>query len=140
MLEPWKKSNNQIEITYLPMLPKNQLNYTHYPNVLLTVTCCPANTNQSIPPFKKIQVSSDPVLLISPVPHLSNITLTLVMLNPPREDSTSSNLLNRKLTLKKPSKKTGSTPYPGNTHYMPSSNSTIINLQKRNSIYLQIRM
>ena len=46
------------------------------------------------------QVSSDTVLLISPVPQLYNITLTLVMLNPSSKDSTSSNLLNRKLTLK----------------------------------------
>ena len=46
------------------------------------------------------QVSSDPVLLISPVPQLYNITLTLVMLKPSSKDSTSSNLLNRKLTLK----------------------------------------
>ena len=29
-------------------------------------------------PFKRTQVSSDPVLLISPVPHLYNITFTLV--------------------------------------------------------------
>ena len=40
------------------------------------------------------QVSSDTVLLISPVPQLYNITLTLVMLNPSSKDSTSSNLLN----------------------------------------------
>ena len=46
------------------------------------------------------QVSSDTVLLISPVPQLYNITLTLVMLNPSSKDSTSSNLLNWKLTLK----------------------------------------
>ena len=51
-------------------------------------------------PFKKSQVPSDPVLLISPVLHLCNIILTLVMLNPSSKDSTSSNLLNRKLTLK----------------------------------------
>ena len=83
--------------------------------------CCPANGNWCIPSFKKTQVSLDPVLLISPVPHLYNITLTLVILNPSSKDWTSSNLLNRKLTLKlTPSK------HLANTHYMPSSNSTII--------------
>ena len=100
MSKPWKKSQNQTEITYLPMLPQNQLVNTHYPNVLPTVTCCPANANRCIPPFKKTQVSSDPVLLVSPVPHWYNITLTLVMLNPSSKDSTFSILLNRKLTLK----------------------------------------
>ena len=100
MSKPWKKSKNQTEITHLPMLPQNQLVNTHYPNVLPTMTRCPANVNQCIPPFKKSQVSSDPVLLISPVPNLYNIPLTLVMLNPSSKDSTSSNLLNRKLTLK----------------------------------------
>ena len=34
-----------------------------------------------IPCLKKTQVSSDPALLISPVPHLYVITLTLLMLN-----------------------------------------------------------
>ena len=100
MLEPWKRSKNQTKITYLPMPPQNQLVNTHYPNVLPTVTCCPVNSNRCIPPFKKIQVSSDPVLLISPVPHLYNITLTLIMLNSSSKDSASSNLLNRKLALK----------------------------------------
>ena len=47
-------------------------------------------------PFKKTKVSSDPVLLISPVSHLYNIALKLLMLNPSSKDSTSSNLLNRK--------------------------------------------
>ena len=106
------------------MVPQNQLVNTHYPNDLPTVTCRPANVNRCIPPFKKTQVSSDPVLLISPVPHLCNITLTLLMLNPSSKDSTSSNLLYRKLTLKlAPSKQNRC---PANTHYLPSSNSTII--------------
>ena len=100
ILEPWKKSNNHTETTYLPMLPQNQLVSTHYLNVLSTVTCYPANANWYIPSFKKTQVSSDSVLLISPLPHLYNITLTLVKLNPLSKDSTSSNLLNWKLTLK----------------------------------------
>ena len=124
MSEPWKKFKNQTEITCLAMVPQNQLVNTHYPNDLPTVTCCPANVNRCIPPFKKTQVSSDPVLLISPVPHLCNITLTLLMLNPSNKDSTSSDLLNRKLTLKlAPSKQNR---YPANTHYIPSSNSAII--------------
>ena len=88
MSKPWKKSKNQTEKTYLPMLPKNQLVNTHYPNVLPTVACCPANANRCIPSFKKTQVSSDPVWLISPVPHLHNITLTLVMLNPSSNEHT----------------------------------------------------
>ena len=76
-------------------------------------------------PFKKAQVSSDPVLLISPVPHLYNITLTLIMLNSSSKYSVSSNLLNWKLALKiTPSKQDRQ--YPANTYYMPSSNSTII--------------
>ena len=100
MSEPWKKSKNQAEITYLPVLPQNQLVNMHCPNVLPTVSCCPANANRCIPPFKKTQVSSDPVLRISPVPHLYNITLTLLMLNLSSKDSNSSNILNRKLTLK----------------------------------------
>ena len=82
MSEPWKKSKNQTETTYLPMLPQNQLVNMHYLNVLPTVTCYPANVNRCIPSFKKTEVSSDPALLISPAPHLYNITLTLVMLNP----------------------------------------------------------
>ena len=82
MSEPWKKSKNQTEITYLPMLPRNQLVNTHYLNVLPTVTCYPAKANRCIPSLKKTQVSSDPALLISPAPHLYNITLTLVILNP----------------------------------------------------------
>ena len=82
MSKPWKKSKNQTEITYLPMLPENQLVNTHNLNVLPTVACCPPNANRCIPSFKKTQVSSDPVWLISPVPHLYNITLTLIMLNP----------------------------------------------------------
>ena len=88
MSKPWKKSKNQTEKTYLPMLPKNQLVNTHYPNVLPTVACCPANANRCIPSFKKTQLSSDPVWLISPVPHLHNITLTLVMLNPSSNEHT----------------------------------------------------
>ena len=36
----------------------------------------------------KTQVSSAPLLLISPVPHLYNITLTLVMLNPSSNEHT----------------------------------------------------
>ena len=95
-----EKVQDQTKITYLPMLPQNQLFNTHYPNVLPTVTYYPANANRCIPSFKKTQVCLDPVLLISPVPHLYNIALTLVMLNPSSKDSTSSNLLNRKLTLK----------------------------------------
>ena len=70
------------------MLPQNQLVNTHYPNVLPTVTCCPANANRCIPSLKKTQVSSDPVLLISPVPHLYNITFTLVMLKPSSNEHT----------------------------------------------------
>ena len=97
--EPWKKSKNQTKITYLPMPPQNQLVNTHYPNVLPTVTCCPANANRCIPSLKKTQVSSDPVLLISPVPHLY-IKLTLIMLNSSSKYSVSSNLLNWKLALK----------------------------------------
>ena len=50
-------------------------------------------------PFKRTQVSSDPVLLISPVPHLY-IKLTLIMLNSSSKYSVSSNLLNWKLALK----------------------------------------
>ena len=100
MSEPWKKSKNHIEIAYLPMLPQNRLVKTYYPNVLPTVTCCPANANRCILSLKKTQVSSDPVLLISPVPHLYNITSTLVMLNPSSKDSTSSNILNWMLTSK----------------------------------------
>ena len=38
MSELWKNSRNQTEITYLPMLPQNQLVNTHYLNVLPTVT------------------------------------------------------------------------------------------------------
>ena len=59
-----------------------QLVNMHYLNVWPTETCYPANANPCIPYFKKIEVSSDPALLISPAPHLYNITLTLVMLNP----------------------------------------------------------
>ena len=82
MLEPWKQSKNQTEITSLPMLPQNQLVNMHHPNALPTVTCCPVSANWCIPSFRKTQVSSDSVLLISPVPHLYNITLTLEILNP----------------------------------------------------------
>ena len=78
---------------------QNEWVNTHYPNFLPTVTCFPANANWCIPPFKKTHVSLDPVLLISPIRHLHDITLTLVMLSPSSKDSTSSNLLNRKLTL-----------------------------------------
>ena len=53
MLEPLKKSKNQTEVTYLPMLPQNQLVNTHYQNTLPTVTCCPGNANQCIPTLKK---------------------------------------------------------------------------------------
>ena len=81
MSEPWKKSKNQSEITYLPMLPRNQLVNMHYLNVWPTETGYLANANPCIPSFKKTQVSSNPALLISPAPHLYNITLTLVMLN-----------------------------------------------------------
>ena len=59
-----------------------QLVNMHYLNVWPTETCYPANANPCIPYFKKIEVSSDPALLISPAPHLYNITLTPVMLNP----------------------------------------------------------
>ena len=81
MLEPLKKSKNQTEVTYLPMLPQNQLVNTHYQNTLPTVTCFPGNANQCIPTLKKTQMSLEPVLLISAVPHLYIITLTLVMLS-----------------------------------------------------------
>ena len=81
MLEPLKQSKNQTEVTYLPMLPQNQLVNTHYQNTLPTVTCFPGNANQCIPTLKKTQMSLEPVLLISAVPHLYIITLTLVMLS-----------------------------------------------------------
>ena len=105
MSEPWRKSSNQTKIHYPPTLPQNQLVSVPHPSALPTVTCCPANANQCIPPFKKTQMSSDPVLLISPIPHWYNIKLTLGMLNPSRKDSTSSNLLNQKSTLKLTSSK-----------------------------------
>ena len=37
MSEPWKKSKNQAEITYQPLLPQKQLVSTRYRNVLPTV-------------------------------------------------------------------------------------------------------
>ena len=88
MSKPWKKSKNQNEITYLPMLLRNQFVNTHYLNVLPTVTCYPTKANRCIPSLKKTQVYSDPALLISSAPHLYNITLTLVILNPSNDKRT----------------------------------------------------
>ena len=126
MSEPWKKSKNQAEITYLPVLPQNQLVNTHCPNVLPTVSCCPANANRCIPPFKKTQVSSDPVLLISPVGttlhwHWSSKDI--------KQGLNFLKLTKSEVDFESSTVETGLTLYPANTHYMQSSNSTIIVLK-----------
>ena len=123
--EPWKKSKNQTKITYLPMPPPEPVSQHALFECLAHSDLLPSQQQSMHTPFKKAQVSSDPVLLISPVPHLYNITLTLIMLNSSSKYSVSSNLLNWKLALKiTPSKQDRQ--YPANTYYMPSSNSTII--------------
>ena len=126
MSEPWKKSKNQTEITYLPMLPQSQLVNTHYPNVLPTVTLCPATTIRYIPSFKKTQVSSNPVLLISPVPPLVQHYIDISNARPIKQGPTFLKPSKSEVDLESNTFETGSTLHRANTHYMSISNSTII--------------
>ena len=72
-------------------LPVHFINHSDHeidPDVSPTVTCCPTNVNHCVPFFRKTLVSSNPVLLTSPVSPLSNIIFTLVMLNPSSKERT----------------------------------------------------
>ena len=75
-------SKNQTKIYPTPTLPQNQLVNTPYPNALFKVTSSPLNVNDCTTSFRKTLVSSNPVLLTSPVLPLLNTILILATLNP----------------------------------------------------------
>ena len=88
MSEPWRKSKNWTEIPQPPTLFQNQLVNMHYLNAFPTASCCPTNFNWWIPSWEKTLVSLNPLLLISTVPSLYNITSTPLMLNPSSKEHT----------------------------------------------------
>ena len=80
--EPWKRSRNQTKICATEILSRNLLIQMHYLNALPKVILCPTNVNGNAASFRKTLMSSDPVLLILPVLHMSNTILILTTLNP----------------------------------------------------------
>ena len=78
----WKRCKNQTKMCTTQTLLWNQLISAHYLNALPKVTFCPTNVNNRTTFFRKTLVPLDPVLLILPVPPLSNTISILGMLNP----------------------------------------------------------
>ena len=126
MSKSWKKSKNQTEITYLSMiLLQNQLVNTHYPNVLSTMTCCPASANRCIPLQENSGVFGPSIADLSSTPLVQQYIDT-GNAKPIKQGLNFLKLTKSKVDFETNAVETGSTLYSANTYLMQSSNSTII--------------
>ena len=125
MSEPWKKSKNQAEITYLPLLPQNQLVNTCYLNVLPRVHAGQPTAIDAYPLQENSGVFGSSIADLSSTPLVQHY-IDAGNAKPIKQGLNFLKLTKSKVDFEINTVETGLTLYPANTHYMPSSNSTII--------------